>query len=72
VTTETIDTPGSSHIIQVAYDDESREMEVAFADGQLYVYFGVPKEVFQGFKSAGSAGSYFHRQVRNRYRYRPK
>lgn len=70
--TETIDTPGSSNLLQVAYDDATRELEVAFANGSIYVYSGVPPETFAGFRSAGSAGSYFYRAVKSRYAYRAK
>lgn len=72
MTTETYEPVGSSHIMQVAYDSESREMEIAFADGSIYVYSAVPPETFIGFREAGSAGQYFHRAVKNRFAYAPK
>lgn len=72
MTVEALDTPGSSNLLQVAYDDESKTLEVAFTNGEIYVYIHVPKETFDGFKSAGSAGSYFHRHVKNRYAYARK
>lgn len=67
MSTETIDTPGSSHLLQVAYDRETKRLEVTFVDDSIYVYESVPEATFEGFKSAGSVGQYFHRAVKNRY-----
>lgn len=57
----------SSNISQVGYDDETKELHVEFSSGGLYVYSGVPREVFEGLISSSSPGSYLHRQVKDVY-----
>ena len=59
--------PRSSNLAQVEYDTEERLMSITFQDGRQYEYSGVPVTVFQGIQNASSAGSYFWRQIRNRY-----
>jgi hypothetical protein len=64
---ETIDSPGSSNVLQASYDDTSRTLEIAFGNGSIYKYQNVPPEVWAGYKAAGSKGSYVARQIRQRY-----
>lgn len=67
MTVETIDSPQSSNVLQGSYDDTSRTLEIAFANGAIYRYDNVPPEVWQGYKAAGSKGQYVARQIRQRY-----
>lgn len=67
---ETVDTPGSSNVLQASYDDTSRTLEVAYGDGGIYTYENVPPEVWAGFKGADSKGGYLHRHVKGRYNHR--
>ena len=60
----------SSNIASVGYDASSKTLEVEFHSGSLYEYFGVPKEIYDGLMKAESHGSYFHRHIRDKYRYR--
>jgi hypothetical protein len=69
---ETHDTPGSSHILQFAYDDEMHVMEVAFTDGSIYEARGVDRSFFDGAKAARSAGQYYNRALKNRFLWVPK
>ncbi len=59
--------PRSSHIGEVRYDSDTRDMFITFADGSEYRYLSVPVTVFQGIQNAPSAGQYFHRQIKDRY-----
>jgi hypothetical protein len=45
-------------------------LQVTFVTGRRYVYEGVPPEVFEAFKAAFSKGSFFNREIRDRYQYR--
>lgn len=65
--TETVKFPGSSNLSSAAYDDKARELTIAFLSGDSYLYRSVPYEVWHGLQHAQSAGSYFHRQIKNRY-----
>jgi len=48
---------------------EGEVLEIEFHDGGLYRYFGVPDPVFRGLLAAPSAGRYFHRRIKGRYRF---
>lgn len=44
-------------------------LEIEFHSGGVYQYFNVPESVYVGLLHAASKGSYFHEQIRDRYRY---
>ncbi len=56
----------SSMIGAVRYDERYRILEVAFNKG-IYLYFGVPREVFEGLLRAESKGRYMRQRVIDRY-----
>ena len=59
----------SSNIASVGYDAEKQILEMEFHHGAIYQYFDVPKEVYDGLMSAGSIGSYFMHNIKNKYQY---
>lgn len=59
----------STNIKEVGYDVESSTLEIVFKDGGTYRYEGVPQSVYNGLITAGSAGQYFHRVIRDKYRF---
>jgi len=59
----------SSNLAAGAYDAESQEMVIEFTSGAEYKYLNVPEMIWSGLKNAGSAGSFFHRSIRDRYAY---
>ena len=61
----------SSNIDAVAYDAATRRLYVRFlASGATYVYFEVPKAVFEEFLDADSKGRFLNAQIRDAYEYR--
>ena len=56
----------SNNIVSVGYDSETEILEIEFNNG-AYQYSGVPKVVHSGLMSASSAGSYFHRNIKDKY-----
>lgn len=58
----------SSVLASVGYDRGGHVLEVEFKHGGVYRYAGVPEQTIEGLMTAGSHGSYFGRQIRNRYR----
>lgn len=64
---ETFEFIGSSHLQSATYDKESEDLTVTFQDGQGYRYLNVPPSTYRGLTLAGSAGSYFHRNIRSRF-----
>jgi hypothetical protein len=59
----------SSVITRIAYDEDSRVLDIWFHDSGRYCYFDVPGEVYEGLRTAPSAGHYFAEQIRGRYRF---
>lgn len=59
----------SSNLRSVGYDATSATLEIEFDSG-LYQYYGIPKQIYEGLMSAFSKGSYHHRFIKTRYRYR--
>ena len=59
----------SSNIKSIGYDHISRTLEIEFHDRGLYKYFEVPETAFNGLMGASSYGSYFHRYIKDKYRW---
>ncbi|WP_235505276.1 KTSC domain-containing protein [Acidovorax sp. Leaf160] len=61
----------SSNLTSVGYDAASSTLRIAFLNGGIYEYFGVPSSVHAGLMSASSHGSYFDTHIKKGpYRYR--
>ncbi|TKK23427.1 KTSC domain-containing protein [Enterobacter cancerogenus] len=60
----------SSNLQSVGYDPSNKVLEIAFHNGGVYQYSGVPAAVHQGLLNAGSKGQYFHQHIKNVYPYR--
>lgn len=57
----------SSNIRSIGYCLETQTLGVKFLDGAVYMYFGVPPEVWYDFRDADSKGAHLSRHVRNVY-----
>lgn len=57
----------SSNLASVGYDADSSVLEVEFHGGEIYQYSGVPQEIYQRLMRASSHGSYFYRNIRDKY-----
>jgi len=60
----------STAIQEIDYDETYEVLTVTFTDGSTYKYWNVPQEVYAELLYAGSAGSYFNREIRGKYNYR--
>ena len=60
----------SSVISMIHYDETAAELHITFASGRIYVYYAVPRKVFEHFLLAPSKGVFFNAHIRNHYRYR--
>jgi hypothetical protein len=58
----------SSVISAIGYDGEQRILEVRFHNGRIYHYYDVPRSSFERLLAARSAGQYFNRVIRVRFR----
>ena len=67
--TDWIDTPESSTISRIGYDEAAQTMTVEFKASDTYQYFDLPPHVFEGIRTASSKGQFLAQQVKGRYRY---
>jgi hypothetical protein len=59
----------SSNIEAIGYDDDAQELHVQFLTGGYYIYYDVPRNIFDELMSAASKGSFLNREVKNVYRF---
>ncbi len=59
----------SSNISSIGYDPESHTLEIEFHSGGVYQYIAVPQSIYDELMHASSHGSYFHRYVKDQYRW---
>ena len=55
----------SSNITSVGF--EGNILEIEFHGGEIYQYAGVSEAVYHELISAGSVGSYFHANIKDKY-----
>ena len=58
----------SSVLSSIGYSVDAT-LELEFRTGAIYRYFAVPQTIFEDLTAAESKGTYFNRNVRNRFRY---
>jgi KTSC domain len=57
----------STAIRYFRYDSAERELQVTFVTGRRYIYEDVPPDVSDAFRAAFSKGTFFNREIRDRY-----
>lgn len=62
----------SSNIEAIGYDDASQELHVQFLSGGYYVYYQVPRQIFDNLMAAPSKGSFLNREVKRVYQFAKK
>lgn len=55
----------SSNLLAVGYEDGT--LIILFRTGQVYAYKPVPPQVYKDFFAKESVGSYFSREIRDKY-----
>lgn len=63
--------PRSENIGQAVYDADTKTLVVTFKGGDAWSYSGVDPQTFAAFQRAPSAGSFFYRNIRNRFSSEP-
>jgi len=58
----------SSAIRTIGYDVREQVLEIEFANGRVYQYFGVPEFLYRGLCLAASKGEYFNQSISERFR----
>ncbi len=65
------DTPTSSNISRLKYDDAAGKLYIEFRSGKTYVYDDFSYDAWNQFISAPSAGQFFNQRIRDAYKGRP-
>lgn len=65
---EMINITSSTGIISATYESSIKYLTVTFKTGKSYGYSEVPIEVWNSFKEATSKGSFFSRNIKNKYK----
>lgn len=60
----------STNLEWVSYDEEEQNLYIQFRSGGLYVYYKVPKNIFQDLLDAGSKGRYHAVKIKYNYDYK--
>jgi hypothetical protein len=59
----------STAIRSFRYNSARRKLHVTFVTGRRYAYADVPPDVADAFRAADSKGTFFNREIRDRYAY---
>lgn len=57
----------SSNIESIGYEDKKNLLEVIFKSRAVYLYSNVPETVFKEFLSSQSKGTYFQKNIKDKY-----
>ena len=57
----------SSNLKIVGYDDQQKILEIEFLNGRIYLYSGVPNEVYVALMEAPSHGKFFARFIKDQF-----
>jgi hypothetical protein len=60
----------SSNIRKTEFDTESKELVVEFNNGLIYLYEGVPHQVYTQFRMSESQGKFFNSKIAKIYKYK--
>ena len=59
----------SSNLKSVGYDKTKKLLEIEFHTGAVYQYQGVLGHIYKQLMRAPSLGTYFHKTIRDQYKY---
>ena len=59
----------SSNLKEATYTDGIEELHMTFLNGTEYIYYGVPRNVWDALLAAPSSGSYHYHNIRLSYPY---
>lgn len=57
----------SKNLKSVGHEPLSATLEVEFLDGKVYQYDNVPASIFKSLLQAASKGTYFAKEIKNKY-----
>jgi len=57
----------SAGVRSVGYDAQALTLEIEYADGGVYQYYGVPEHMYEQMMSAPSKGKFVNTYIKNQY-----
>ena len=57
----------SSAITSIEHNEFTRELHVTFTGGRTYIYYDVPRDVYERFISASPKGQFFNAYIKDQY-----
>ena len=60
----------SSLVQRAIYNPANETLAVTFQTGRTYLYFGVPRALYEEFSAAESQGQFFNWRIRDQYEFR--
>lgn len=65
----TLEILDSNNLAKSEYNDADKTMTITFKNGGVYCYTDVPKEIFDGLSESKSKGQYFHKSIKNAFKF---
>ena len=59
----------SSSLLKTSYNHNTGQLTATFVKGNVYIYNGIPIEIYEELKTAESSGSYFSKNIAKSYNY---
>ncbi|MGZ3871934.1 MAG: KTSC domain-containing protein [Mucilaginibacter sp.] len=60
----------SSVVAAMKYNESSSTLRITYTSGRVYDYRGVPPEVYEEMKTAGSKGTFLNYRIKGKYSYK--
>lgn len=57
----------SSLIDRIVFDDEAGTLTITFRNARRYIYYGVPRAIYDALAGARSAGGFFNECIKGRF-----
>jgi hypothetical protein len=57
----------STSLRSCSYDSDAERLEITFENGRRYSYEGVPPEIFEGLRDAGSPGQFYNQNIKDKF-----
>lgn len=60
----------SSNLLKIGYNEQLQKLYVKFHNESIYVYEGVPLQIYEQLNSAPSIGKMFNKEIQKKFPYK--
>lgn len=57
----------SSLIDRIVFDEDDGTLAITFRNARRYIYAGVPRAIYDGLRTAASAGHFFNERIKGHF-----